>query len=307
MPEITLILPAFNEEGNIDYIYSRIVRELTSIQDKLEILFVDDGSRDKTFELIKKLSSKDPRVRGICFSRNFGVQSALLAGYKQSRGRYVITMDADGQHPPELVLTMIKESEKGFDIVNTIRESTADAGWFKRKTSKWFNQVIRKLSDVDVNFEYSDFRLLSRPAVDAFLSMDEQNRFTRGMISWIGFRQTSVTYRASERHDGETKWTLTKLVRLATDGITSFSSKPLRISFIIGLIAIIFGVLYSIYAVIVFFTGNTIPGWPSLMITILFLGGFQLLSLGIIGEYIARIFNESKKRPHYFIQEQCGK
>jgi dolichol-phosphate mannosyltransferase len=274
--------------------------------DDLEIIFIDDGSKDNTFEQIKTLSADDDRVRGVRFSRNFGVQSALLAGYKESKGELVVTMDSDGQHPPEIIHDMIKEQEKGYDIVNTIRESTADASWFKRKSSKWFNKVINRLSDVDIRFEYSDFRMLNRMAVDSFLAIDEQNRFARGLVSWMGFRQTAVRYTAAERHKGETKWTLTGLIRLGMDGITSFSSKPLRISFIIGVIAIIFGLIYSIYAVIVFITDNTIPGWPSMMITILFLGGFQLLTLGIIGEYIARIFNESKKRPHYFIQERCG-
>jgi dolichol-phosphate mannosyltransferase len=163
------------------------------------------------------------------------------------------------------------------------------------------------MSDIEINFESSDFRLLSRKAVDAFLQIEEHNRFTRGLISWMGFRQTSVEYVAPERYSGETKWTYRKLLRLSMDGITAFSSKPLKISMIIGIISLVFGIIYSIYIFGVFITGNTIPGWPSIMITILFLGGFQLLSIGIIGEYIARIFNETKHRPHYFIRERSGK
>lgn len=305
MEKISIILPALNEEKNINFIYEKLKEDLTDIWENVEIIFVDDGSSDNTFAEVKRLNNKDKRVRGLQFSRNFGIQSALIAGLKEADGELMVSMDSDGQHPPKLIHEMIEEYRKGFDIVNTVRLTTKDAGWFKKKSSQWFNRLINSISDVKIRFEYSDFRLMNRASVDAFLQLQEQNRFSRGLISWIGFRQSSVSYVAEERHTGETKWTLAKLIRYGTDGITSFSSKPLRISIIIGVAAIVFGIFYSIYAVIVYFIGHTIPGWPSMMITILFLGGFQLLTLGIIGEYIARIFNETKKRPHYFIQEKC--
>ncbi len=303
--KISIVLPAFNEEENIDFIYGEIKRALADYVGSLEILFVDDGSHDKTFSLIRKLSDEDPHVKGVRLSRNFGAQAAMMAGLAESTGDIMIIMDADGQHPPAVIHEMIREYEKGFDIVNTKRESTSGAGWFKKLTSTLFIKTINYLSDLEIGFEYSDFRLMNRQSVEAFLQISEQNRFMRGLVSWIGFRQSFIPYTAPDRYAGSTKWTLRALARLGINGITSFSSKPLRLAIHIGLLALLLGFLYTIYAVVVFITGRTIPGWPSLLITILFLGGFQLLTLGIIGEYIARIFHESKRRPHYFIQERC--
>ncbi len=302
---ISIVLPAFNEEDNIDYIYNEIIKALPGYKDSLEIIFIDDGSRDATFDKIRQLSGSDKRVKGARLSRNFGAQAAMMAGLAEAKGDVVVIMDADGQHPPAVIHDMIREYDKGFDIVNTRRESNMDAGWFKRVTSRIFARIINYLSDIDMEFEYSDFRLMNRKAVDAFLQIDEQNRFMRGLVSWMGFRQSAVSYVASERNAGSTKWTVRALFRLGINGITSFSSKPLRLAVHLGLLALFFGIVYSIYAVVVFFTGRTIPGWPSLLISILFLGGFQLLTLGIIGEYIARIFHESKRRPHYFVQDRC--
>ena len=302
---LSIILPAYNEEGNINYIYTELLNTLPDYGKSLEIIFVDDGSRDRTFEVIRRLSSEDNRVKGICLSRNFGQQAAIMAGLAEASGDVMVIMDADGQHPPAVIHDLIEEYEKGFDIVNTKRESNQDAGFFKRISSKLFIRIINYLSDIDMGFEYSDFRLMNRQAVESFLKIDEQNRFMRGLVSWMGFRQSYVSYVAPERHAGNTKWTFRSLFRLGMNGITSFSSKPLRLSIHVGLLALLFGVIYSIYAVVVYIEGKTIPGWPSLLISILFLGGFQLLTLGIIGEYIARIFHESKRRPHYFILERC--
>ncbi|HYW95398.1 MAG TPA: glycosyltransferase family 2 protein, partial [Bacteroidales bacterium] len=253
---ISIVLPAFNEEENIEYIYNEIIRVLPGYENFLEIIFIDDGSRDATFDKIRQLSGSDERVRGVRLSRNFGAQAAMMAGLAEAKGDVVVIMDADGQHPPSVIHDMISEYEKGFDIVNTRRESNMDAGWFKQFTLRLFARIINYLSDVDMDFEYSDFRLMDRKAVDAFLQIDEQNRFMRGLVSWMGYRQSSVSYVAAERNAGSTKWTLRALFRLGINGITSFSSKPLRLAVHLGLLALLFGIVYSIYTVVVFFTGR---------------------------------------------------
>lgn len=305
MIQVSIVLPAFNEADNIEFIYSELIEKLGGYENELEIIFVDDGSKDGTFQKIKALNKKDKRVKGICFSRNFGHQSALLAGLSEAGGEYIITLDCDGQHPADIIPLMMAEADKGFDIVNTRRLSTADAGWFKNKTSSLFYRMINSLSNVEIQANSSDFRLMNKKARDAFLQLDEQARFTRGLVSWIGFRQSIISYNAPERFSGKSKYTLKKMLRFGMDGITAFSSKPLRVSFLFGLIVFIFGIIYSLYAVIMYIIGRTNPGWTSLLIIILLVGGVQLLTMGIMGEYIARIFNESKKRPHYFIQEKC--
>ncbi len=301
--KLSIVIPAYNEEKNILPLYQKICRVLNNLE--FECIFVDDGSSDNTFNEIKKISKKDKRIKGISFSRNFGHQTALLAGLKESENEIVISMDADGQHPPEIIPKLTEEYKKGFDIVNTRRISTADAGFFKRLSSKWYYLLLNALTDVKIEKNSSDFRLMSRKAVDAFLQIDEKDRFTRGLIKWIGFKQSIIEFEAPKRMHGKSKYTLRKMLRFAFDGITSFSSKPLKFSMITGILSILAGFIYSIYILIMYFSGNTTPGWASMMLVILILGGFQLLSIGIIGEYISRIFNEAKNRPHYFIKEKC--
>ncbi|MCF6365177.1 MAG: glycosyltransferase family 2 protein [Bacteroidales bacterium] len=301
--KLSIVIPAYNEEKNISLLYSQIKEALSDYE--YECIFIDDGSNDNTFNEIQKLSEKDKKVKGISFSRNFGHQTALLAGLKEARNDIVITMDADGQHPPEIIPKLIEESQKGFDIVNTRRISTADAKHLKKITSKWYYKILNKLTDVKIEHASSDFRLMNKKTVDAFLKIDEKDRFTRGLIKWMGFKQSIIEFEAPERMTGKSKYTFRKMLRFAFDGITSFSSKPLKFSTILGVTSLIFGFLYSIYILIMFFTGNTASGWASTMLVILILGGFQLLSIGIIGEYISRIFNESKNRPHYFIKDRC--
>jgi len=301
--KISIVIPSYNEENNVGPLYNQIRQSLEGFN--YECIFVDDGSKDSTFANIKKLALADNRVKGLSFSRNFGHQIALLAGLAECDGDVAITMDADGQHPPELIPKLISKFKEGNHIVNTKRLATKDAGWFKNVTSSWFYKLINSMSNVRVEPASSDFRLMSRQAVDAFLQLPEKDRFTRGLVGWMGFRQAVVEFVAPARMSGETKYTLKKMIRFAWDGITSFSSKPLKISMVLGMLAILFGVFYSIFAFVSFVTEKAVPGWTSTMLVILFLGGFQLLSLGIIGEYIARIFNESKNRPHYFIQDRC--
>ena len=300
--KISIVIPAFNEEGNIAPLYRQIVEVLQG--QEFECIFVDDGSSDATFEEVKKLAANDSRVRGLSFSRNFGHQVALTAGLQSAKGEVIIMMDADGQHPPQLIPQLLDEYNKGFDIVNTRRLETEDAGAMKKLSSKWYYRIINMLSDVKIEAASSDFRLMSRKAVDAFLRFEEKDRFTRGLVSWMGFRQSIVEYKAPKRMSGESKYTLGRMIRFAFVGITSFSSKPLKFSVYAGLFSLVFALIYSVYVLVMYARGATITGWASMMLVILFLGGIQLLSLGIIGEYIAGIFNETKKRPLYFIREE---
>ncbi len=304
--KLSLVIPSLNEKENIRHIYDQIIESHPEKNDtELEIIFIDDGSRDGTFGEIRKLAQKDNRVKGLQFSRNFGKPVAILAGLKESSGALVVTLDADGQHPPDLINEMINEQKKGFDIINTKRESTSGIGWHKKFISRCYYRILNFFSEIRVEPFSSDFRLMTRDAVNAFLDLDERNRYTNGLVSWMGFRQSIISYEAPSRYSGKSKFNLRELMRMGIDGITSFSTRPVRISFTIGLIVIILGLIYSIYAFFNFFFGHTTPGWTSLMIVILLLGGIQLLSLGIIGEYISRIFNEAKRRPHYFLQDRC--
>lgn len=302
-PMISIVVPLLNEESNIAVLYSELKKALTGITDDYEILFVDDGSTDKSFIIIQKLNASDKRIRGISLSRNFGHQVALLAGMENADGELVVSMDADLQHPPEVIKNLYEKHKEGFDIVNTRRIDAKNIGLFKKTSSKYFYKIINALSDVRIEPASSDFRLMSRTAVDAFLKIQERDRFTRGLVSWMGFRQAIVEYHAPPRFAGKSKYTLRKMLRFSLDGITSFSAKPLRIAFYIGTLLSVAGLFYAVFAIIGYFRGETIQGWTSLMVTVLLIGGVQLVSIGIIGEYIARIFNESKARPVYFVKE----
>jgi dolichol-phosphate mannosyltransferase len=302
---LSIVIPAHCEEDNLPALYQDII---SCLPDSLEfeLVMVDDGSPDLTYTRIEELAAKDERVRGLSLSRNFGHQMAILAGLNEARGDRVLMMDADGQHPPSLIMPLMKKLDEGFDIVNTVREDTRDAGYFKKRSSSFFYRFFNALSDVKIEAASSDFRIMTREAVDAFLSIDEQSRFTRGLVSWMGFRQTSLPYVAPARLSGRSSYTVRRMFRFAFDGLTAFTYKPLRISTYLGMIVLMLGIAYAIYAVVVYFLGRINPGWTSLLISILVLGGTQLLILGILGEYIARIFTETKKRPHYFISRRTS-
>jgi dolichol-phosphate mannosyltransferase len=295
------------EEENIPQLSQQICSVMDGMTEEYELIFVDDGSHDGSFAEMEKLAEKNSRIRGLGLSRNFGHQVALLAGLQEARGDRIVVMDADGQHPASLIPALVAKLDEGFDIVNTQRLENKSAGRMKRFSSRIFYRLFNALSDVRIVKASADFRIMNRKALSAFLSMDEANRFTRGMISWMGFRQALVEYSAPERLAGRSKYTFLRMLRFAVDGITAFSSRPLRIGAILGLIVLCLGVLYMIYALVMYFTGQTNPGWTSILIVILILGGMQLLILGIIGEYLARIYQETKQRPHYFISRRTGK
>jgi polyisoprenyl-phosphate glycosyltransferase len=304
---ISVVIPLFNEEGNIAVLYAALILALENISPDYEIIFVDDGSKDRSFELISNISQQNNKVLGISLSRNFGHQIALTAGMEHASGEVVVTMDGDMQHPPEVIVDLYGKYKQGYDIVNSIRTETADSGAFKKITSQYFYKIINRLSDIHIEPASADFRLMNRKTVDAFLKLKEKDRFTRGIISWMGFKQAHIEYTAPERFSGKSKYSLFKMFSFAVDGITSFSAKPLRISFYAGLIVSFVGLLYAIYAVVEYFKGNTSPGWASTLVSILIIGGIQLISIGIIGEYLARVFNEAKNRPLYLVKQYSSK
>ena len=304
--QLSIIIPFYNEEENIELLFQALVPVLKGINQSWEILFVDDGSRDRSFEVVKKLCMQDNSIRAISLSRNFGHQVALTAGLQHATGNMVITMDADLQHPPEVIPQLVEQFEKGFEIVNTRRIDSRETGYFKKQSSRLFYRFINRISDISIAESSSDFRLMSRKALDAFLQFRERDRFTRGLVSWMGFRQTHVDYECPPRFAGKSKYTLRKMLHFAADGITAFSAKPLRIASYMGVMVFLVGLAYALFAIIQHASGKTIPGWTSLLVTVLLLGGIQLLGLGIIGEYLARIFNESKSRPLYFIKDQIN-
>ncbi len=301
--DISLVIPLLNEEGNINELLNRLKSTMDGLGKSWEIILVDDGSKDSTFEKIRQFADKDSRITGISLSRNFGQQIALIAGLNEAHGQSVITLDADLQHPPELIPQLLDLQSQGYDIVNTKRIEHQGTGRFKKWSSSTFYSLLNRLSDVKLEPGSADFRLFSRKALEAFLAFPEKDRFNRGLVVWMGFRQGIVSYVAPPRTQGQTNYTLKKMMQLGLDGITAFSSKPLRISAYLGILTTLLGLLYMVYALIAFVTGHTSPGWTSLIAVVVLLGGVQLLCMGIIGEYIARIYNESKNRPLFFIKD----
>jgi len=304
---ISIVIPLLNEDGNIQVLYKALLPILEKISADYEIIFVDDGSKDNSFEIITEICQQNNRVLGISLSRNFGHQIALTAGMEHASGEVVVTLDADMQHPPEIIIDLYEKYKEGYDIVNTIRTETADSGVFKKITSHFFYKIINTLSDIHIEPSAADFRLMNRKTVNAFLQLKEKDRFTRGIISWMGFKQAQVEYTAPQRFSGKSKYSVFKMFRFAADGITSFSAKPLRVSFYAGLIVSFIGLLYAIFAVVEYFGGKTTPGWTSTLVSILIIGGLQLISIGIIGEYLARVFNEAKNRPMYLVKQYTSK
>ena len=305
MKIITILIPAYNEEEVIGSLFDRLDGLANSIKNyKFEFLFVNDGSRDNTLEIIKSQAKKDSRVSYINLSRNFGKEIAMIAGIDHVRGDAMVIIDADLQDPPELIPEMIKHWEEGYDDVYARRSSREGETWLKKKTSEMYYKILQSSTNIPIQVDTGDFRLLDRRCIDALKQFRESQRNTKALFSWIGYKKKEILYNRDPRLAGTTKWNYRKLFNLAIDGITSFTTAPLRIATITGLLISAISFLYIIYLLVrPLFGVSTGAGYSSTLAVILFMGGVQMLFLGIIGEYIGRIFNETKNRPLYFIEE----
>ncbi len=305
MKKISILIPAYNEEEVIRPLYERISKLSHDVKNyKFEFLFINDGSKDNTLEIIKNLASKDSHVSYLSLSRNFGKEIAMIAGLDHVGGDATIIMDADLQDPPELIPKMIELWEEGFDDVYARRSSRAGEAFIKRITSKLFYKLLQHSTSVPIQVDTGDFRLLDKKCVDALRQFRESERYTKGMFSWIGYKKKEILYDRDSRFAGKTKWSYLKLINLAIDGITSFTTAPLRIASVFGFLISLIAFVYILYLLIrPLFGISTGEGYSSIMAVVLFLGGVQLMSLGVIGEYIGRIFNETKGRPLYLVDE----
>lgn len=301
---ISILVPAYNEQEVLHLLYDRLVKLMNENTGyDFEILLVNDGSKDKTFEIMQELREKDKRFCYLNLSRNFGKETAMIAGLDYCKGDAVVIIDADLQDPPELIPEMIKYWEEGYDDVYAKRKSREGETWLKKFTSKMYYKVLQGFTRIEIQKDTGDFRLLDRRCVEALKSMRENQRYTKGLFSIIGYNKKEILYDRDPRAAGQTKWNYGKLIDLSIDGITSFTTSPLRWAAILGIMISGVAFIYMIYIIIkTLATGIDVPGYASLMVVILFLGGIQLIFLGIIGEYLGRTFNESKHRPLYFIE-----
>nr|WP_319799609.1 glycosyltransferase family 2 protein [Acidisoma silvae] len=302
-PFVSIVVPCHNEAENLPALYARVRAVLDGIAVSWELICVNDGSQDATLPGLIRLQQQDARVRVYDLSRNFGKEAAMSAGLDQARGEVIIPLDADLQDPPEVIPDLIAKWREGFDVVNAVREARDGEGWLKRTSAHVFYRVINRLSAIDIPRDTGDFRLLSRAAVEALRQMPERRRFMKGMFVWVGFPTASVPYRRASRHAGRTNWNYWGLWNFALEGITSFSQAPLRIASYIGLLVALLSLFYALFLIVrTMAFGNPVSGYPSLMVAILFLGGVQLVALGVIGEYVGRIYEETKQRPIYIIR-----
>ncbi len=301
--KISVVVPCFNEEEGLEK-FNEILTKSLPEKYRYEIIYVNDGSSDNTLQVIHSLVKKNPETRYISFSRNFGHQNALKAGYDFASGDCAVSLDADLQHPPEVITQLIQKWEEGFEIVNTIRNDHQTISVGKKISSGFFYRLMRRLSDVNIETGMADFRLVDRKVLDQLKLFTENSLFFRGIIPWMGFRQTNVSFVANERFAGNTKYTLKKMVRFALTGVTAFSVKPLRLSIYLGLMIATFAFIYALYITYVYFFSNqTVAGWTSVILSVLAVGGINLIMLGIIGEYLGKLFIENKRRPNYLISE----
>ncbi len=300
----SIVIPVLNEEKVLNELYKRLTKVMTDIGESYEIIFINDGSTDNSLKIMKQLQTHDKRIKIIDFSRNFGHQIAITAGIDFTSGDAVITIDADLQDPPEVIPNLIKKWKEGYEVIYGIREKRKGENFFKKITALIFYRLINKMTMINMPPDSGDFRLIDKKVVNNLKNIRENNRYVRGLTYWIGFKQIGVPYERDKRFAGKSKYPIKKLFKLAYDAIFSFSNFPLKIATYFGFIVSFLSFLYLIYALIIkLFTNSVIHGWTSLMISILFLGGVQLICLGIIGEYIARINDEVKKRPLYIIKE----
>lgn len=301
----SIVVPVYNEEEVIHETYRRLTEVMRSTKEAYELLFVNDGSRDRTAEIIKEYSEQDPAVVLLDFARNFGHQIAITAGMDYARGEAVVVIDADLQDPPELILEMIEKWKQGFDVVYAKRTKRKGETYFKKQTATMFYRFLRAMTDIDIPLDTGDFRLLDRKVCNQMNSIQEKNRFVRGLVSWVGFKQIAVEYEREERLAGESKYPLKKMLKLSMDGITSFSYKPLKLASYAGVTLSGIGFIYLLVVLYLkLFTDSTITGWSSLIVIQLFFSGIILIILGMIGEYIGRIYDETKNRPLYIVREK---
>jgi polyisoprenyl-phosphate glycosyltransferase len=308
LPLLSVVVPCHNEEPVLRETHRRLTEVLQRLPGmSYEVIYIDDGSRDTTAQIMRELQSTDANVRCVLLSRNFGHQIAVTAGIEHARGDAVVLIDADLQDPPETILEFVARWRQGFEVAYGVRTQREGETHFKRWSASIFYRLLNRLSDVAIPLDTGDFRLMDRRVVDTLIAMPERDRFVRGMVSWVGFRQTAVGYRRAARLAGESKYPFWKMVRFATDGILSFSQTPLRIAIWMGFTVSALSLLGIAYAVMMrLLTSIWVPGWTLLFIAVLFLGGVQLISLGIIGEYVGRIYGETKRRPLYIAQERLG-
>ena len=305
--EISVVSPVYNEEAGLAVFVAAVTDQLDRLGCSWEIVFVDDGSTDRTLDVLHAFREKDSRIKILRFSRNFGNQVATSAGLRCARGQAVITMDGDMQHPPEMIPEMVRRWKEGYHCVYTTRTYGTEVGQTKRRTSALFSKLLNNLSGLSMPEGLADFRLLDRRVVDYVNSMGENSRFLRAMVHWLGFRQIGIPFTSQPRHAGTTKFSFLKLLNLAIDGITSFSIYPLRWITYGGIFVAALSLAYAAWVLFeVAILGVITPGWPTLIVAILFLGGVQLISIGVVGEYVGRIYTETKDRPLFVLQETYG-
>ena len=302
--EISAIIPSYNEQDNVGLMYERMTKTLSKISPDYEIIYINDCSKDQTLLRIKELAAKDTHVKYLSFSRNFGHQIAVSAGLDYCSGKAVVIIDGDLQDPPELIEQMYETYKEGYKVVYARRTSREGETWFKKATAKIFYRLLASMTSIDIPVDVGDFRLIDQVIVKHLRNMPEKSKYIRGQISWIGYKQTFVNYHRDARIYGKTNYPLRKMLRFALDGITAFSDKPLKIASGLGIVAAIVSLLALVYALVAHFCFNsTITGWTSLILSVLFIGGVQLITIGIIGEYIARINNDVRNRPLYILEE----
>lgn len=302
--EISVVIPIFNEEANIHLLQERLVNAVTAVTNDYELIFVNDGSKDKSLPIIKELSAKFSQVKFIDFSKNFGHQIAVFAGLEHAQGNTIVIIDADLQDPPELIKDLYTKLQQGYDVVFAQREQRVGESWHKLLTAKLYYRVLNRLSEVEIPLDTGDFRIITKKVKDIIVSMPEHNKFLRGQIAWTGFNQTSILYKREERHAGNTNYPYSKMLKFAFDGITSFSNIPLRLATYLGFMVSFVAFLVIVYTLYQkYFKHDVVQGWSSLMVSILFIGGVQLICLGIIGEYLGRIMDNVKKRPLYIVKD----
>ena len=305
MKTVTILIPCYNEEASLTKLYDALTALMEQEKDYAwEVLLVDDGSSDNTLSVLKDLHSRDHRFGYISLSRNFGKESAMLAGFDRAEGDCMVIMDADLQHPPKVIPDMLKEWEEGYEDVYAKRITRGKEPWLRHNLTKIYYRLLQKVSDIEILPNVGDFRLLDHKCIEALRQMRESQRYTKGMYCWIGFRKKEILFEQGDRIEGQSSFNLWRLFKLSIEGITSFTTSPLRIATVLGLVASLCAFVYMCYTLInTIFYGEPVRGYPTIVVIILFLGGAQLLSLGVIGEYLGRIFHESKQRPVYFVSE----